>query len=281
MRTRALQLGLALSCGLLAVSAQAATAEKPADQPFADADHVMYTFPGDGFRLLPKAVNLVNHGGVVIASPKVVFVFWGPSFNNAASPDYSYARTLQAYRNQLGSTQEWSILSQYGIMAPANLGSGTPDLFDSSTPPTNVTDSAVRSEVNKYLVSHAFNNSTAYEVVIPSSSYSSSGASTSCGGPALAYCAYHGDYSSSAHTVKYSIQPYPSCSGCKVSGWTNEQNQERFVFRETTQIATDPTGTAWYDPSGFEIADKCGMPFLDGGYGYETLWSNRAGMCVQ
>lgn len=285
MRTRALRLGLALSCGLLAVSAQAATAEKPADKPFADADHVVYTFSRGSVRLLPKAVSLlVNHGGGVIASPKVVFVFWGPSFNNAASPDYSYARTLQAYRNQLGSTQEWAVLAEYGIMAPVNLGAGTPDWFDTSPPPTNVTDSAVQAEVNRYLASHAFNGKTAYEVVIPSTSYSSSGGSTSCGGPALAYCAYHGDYSGSSGTVKYSIQPYASCSGCKVSGWTDAQNEEHFVFHETTEIVTDPLGTSWYDSSGSEIADKCAWspsPFLDGGYGYQYLWSNKAKACVR
>jgi hypothetical protein len=285
MRTRALQLGLALSCGLLAVSAQTANAKKPADKPFADADHVVYTFPGDGFRLLPKATNLVNHGGGVIASPKVVFLFWGPSFNNAASADYSYARTLQAYRNQLGSTAEWAVLSQYGIMSPVSLGSGTPDWFDSSTPPTNVTDSTVRAEVNRYLASHAFDNSTVYEVVIPSSSYSSSGTSTSCGGPSLAYCAYHGYYSATSGTAKYSVQPYPSCSGCKVSGWSSVQNQEHFVFHETCNTVTDPTFSSWFDSSGAEVCDKCAWsptPFIGtNGYAYQYIWSNSASACVK
>jgi hypothetical protein len=277
MRIKGLQLGLALSCGLLAVSAQAVTAEKPADEPFADADHVIYTFPRGSSLLLPKATNLVL--GSAIASPKVVFLFWGPSFNNAASPDYSYARTLQAYRNQLGSTPEWALI-KHGVMAPVNLGSGAPDWFDTTTPPTNVTDSAAQAEVNKYLFNHTFDNSTIYEVVTPSSSYSSSGSSTSCGGPSLAYCSYHGYFSSSGRTVKYSVQAYPSCNGCKVSGWTDAQNQEHLVHHETCNTATDPMCTS----IGAEVCDKCAWsptPFLDGGYGYQYTWSNVAGACIQ
>ncbi|HEY3568718.1 MAG TPA: hypothetical protein VGP73_12355 [Thermoanaerobaculia bacterium] len=283
MRITGWKLGLALSCGLLAISAQAVTAEKPAHRPFADADHVTYVPLHGDSRSLLKATSVPYHGGGVIASPKVVLLFWGPSFNNAASPDYAYARTLQAYRNQLGSTSEWSVIHSYGINVPSNLGGGTSDWFDTSTPPTNVTDAIVQSEVNKYLSSHVFDNSTVYEVVIPKTSYSSSGASTSCGGPSLAYCAYHGDFSSSGHDAKYSIQPYPSCSGCKVSGWSDVQNQEHFVFGQTCNAVTNPTGTGWYDSSGYGVCDKCAWsppPFLDGGYGYQYVWSNVNAACI-
>jgi hypothetical protein len=285
MRLRGLKLGLALSCGLLAVSARAATVEKPAQNPFTDADHVIYIpLHGDSRSLLKAGTLLINHGGGVIASPKVVLLFWGPGFNNAASPDYAYARTLRAYRDQLGSTAAWGVLQEYGIIFPSNLGGGTPDWFDTSTPPTNVTDTNVRAEVNRYLASHAFDKSTVYEVVIPRTSYSSSGTSTSCGGPSLAYCAYSGFYSATSGTVKYTIQPYPSCSGCKVSGWSDVQNEEHFVFHETCDVVTNPEGTGWYDSSGFGVCDKCAWsptPFLGGGYGYQYIWSNRTGACVR
>jgi hypothetical protein len=283
MRIRGLKLGLALSCGLLAVSARAATLEKPAHNPFADADHVIYVPLRGDSRSLLEAKNLTYHGGPVIASPKVVLVFWGPSFNNAASPDYAYAHTLQAYRNQFGSSAAWSVLGEYGVIIPSYLGSGTADWFDTSTPPTNVTDSAVRSEVNRYFSGGhgTYNSSTIYEVVIPKTSYSSSGSSTSCGGPSLAYCAYHSSYSGTSGTVFYSIEPYPSCSGCKVSGWSDVQNQEHFVFNETCDAVT----YGWYDSAtGYGVCDKCAWspsPFLDGGYGYQYVWSNRTMSCVR
>jgi hypothetical protein len=286
MRIRGLKLGLALSCGLLAISARAATPEKPAPRPFVDADHVIYVPLHGDSRSLLKATLMTNHGGSVIASPKVVLLFWGPSFNNAASPDYTYARTLQAYRDQLAFAPAWTDLQEYGIIyvPTSGLGGGTPDWFDTSTPPTNVTDTNVRAEVNRYLASHAFDNSTVYEVVIPKTSYSSRGTSTSCGGPSLAYCAYSGFYSAASGTVKYTIQPYPSCSGCKVSGWSDVQNEEHFVFHETCDVVTNPEGTGWYDSSGAGVCDKCAWsptPFLDGGYGYQYVWSNANGGCVK
>jgi hypothetical protein len=238
---------------------------------------------------LAFGVNLSYHGGPVIHSAKVVFIFWGPSFQNPASPDYQYARTLIAFRNQFGTTHEFNVITQYGDgggkVQLANLGSGTPDWFDTSTPPTNVTDAIVQGEVNAYLSSHAFDASTIYEVVIPSTSYSSSGNATSCGGPFLQYCAYHGYFTSGANQVKYSIEPYPSCSGCQVSGWTAVQNQEHFVCHETREAVTDQQLNAWYDSRGNEADDKCAWsptPFFGtGGYGYQYEWSNANSGCVK
>jgi len=272
MRTQGLKYGLALSCCLLAGAANAATEKQVARIPFADADHVVYAPARGAESLVTKAAvqNLTNHGGPTITSAKVVFIFWGSSFADAASPDHTYATTLQAFRNQFGTTGEFNVITQYSGIQLANLGSGTADMFDTTTPPTNVTDAIVRSEVSKYLTTNAFNASTIYEVVIPSSSYSSSGSSTSCGGPSLSYCAYHGHFASGSNDVKYSIEPYPSCSGCSVAGWTAAQNQEHFVCHETREAVTDPDLNAWYDRRGNEADDKCAWtpsPFIGtGGY---------------
>jgi hypothetical protein len=284
---RTVRLGVALSCGLLmAVSANAAEKRVPA-KPFADADHVIY-MPIKGGVVPKRGSNLVNHGGPVITSAHVVFIFWGPSFSNAGSADNVYATTLQTFRSQFGTTGEFNVITQYtgtnGTVALTNLAGGTADLFDSSTPPTNVTDAAVQGEVNKYLSTNAFDANAIYEVVIPSSSYSSSGTSTSCGGPSLAYCAYHGNFTSSGRDVRSSIEPYPSCGGCAVSGWTAVQNQEHFVCHETREAVTDPDGTTWWDRTGNEADDKCAWspsPFLVGGFGYQYEWSNANSACVQ
>ena len=229
--------------------------------------------------------NLQNHGGPTITNAKVVFIFWGPSFSNAASPDFAYAQTIQAFRNQFGTTPEYNVITQYSGIHQSNLGAGTPDWFDNTVPPVNVTDAVVQAEVLAYLATHAVDTSTIYEVVIPSASYSSSGSSTSCGGPSLSYCAYHGHFTSGASDVKYSIEPYPSCSGCQVAGWTDVQNQEHFVSHETREAVTDPDGNAWYDFIGYEADDKCAWsptPFFGtGGYGYQYEWSNATRSCVK
>jgi hypothetical protein len=260
MRIRSLKPVLALSCGLLSLAASAGAKQLPT-----------------------KAGNLTCHGGPVITSAKVVLIFWGPSFATGGA-DHTYATTLQAFRNQFGTTAEYNVITQYSGIQLANLGSGTGDMFDTTTPPTNVTDATVQSEVNKYLSSHTFDNSTIYKVVLPKTSYSSSGTSTSCGGPHLAYCAYHNNFTSGGHDVKYIILPYPSCSGCKVSGWSDVQNAERILGAEIRETVTDPDGNGCYDSSGNEADDKCAWsptPFLSGGYGYQYEWSNACSCCVQ
>jgi hypothetical protein len=276
-----------LVCLAVLALATAAVAQEVPDVPPGNETHSMavrgWAGPGGG-----GAQNLIYHaGGDVIRNAKVVLIFWG-------SFPAGYTSAIQGFRNQFGTTGEYNTITQYygedqvagyGNIALSNLGGGTADWFDTSTPPTNVTDSIVRAKVQEYLNTHAFDDSTVYEVFIPSGSYSSSGSSTSCGGPSLAYCAYHGHFTSGANDVKYSIEPYPSCSGCKVSGWTDAQNQEHFVCHETREAVTDPDLDAWFDRRGYEADDKCAWsptPFIgSGGYGYQYQWSNADKGCVQ
>jgi hypothetical protein len=273
MRNRVLLHVLALS---LALSAVAAHAGNP----------IRYAAPRGTKPPMQLKANITNHGGPVIVTPKVVYIFWGPSFNNVASPDYSYAQELRSYRNQLGSTPEFNVITQYSGIELANLGAGTPDWFDTTTPPLNVTDATVRSKINQYLSMYPANASAIYEVVLPSSSYSSSSLGVSCGAPSSAtYCAYHNYFTSGSTVVKYAVLPYQSCGGCQSPGRTPAQNQEHFMVHETREAVTDPQLNAWYDSAGEEADDKCNWspaPFIGtGGYGYQYEWSNLHAACVQ
>lgn len=242
--------------------------------------------------IAPDAVNLTYHGGDVINTAKVVCIFWGPTWASGGS-DNARATTLQAFRDQLGTSSHYSMLTQYydtAYINTSNLQGSQADWFDTTNAlPSNgnVTDAVVRAEVNRYLNGHGGNNSsTIYEVFLPkyvpgtsTLVYSSDGSSTSCGGPGLAYCAYHSNNGS----IKYSIEPYPSCSGCQVSGWTVVQNMEHFMVHETREAVTDALGTAWWDSSGNEADDKCAWTglFISNGYGYQPEWSNAVNGCVQ
>jgi len=243
----------------------------------------------------PLAVNLTYHGGDVINTAHVVCIFWGPTWASGGS-DNSRATTIQSFRNQLGTSTHYSMLTQYydsAYINTTNLLGSQPDWFDTSNAlPSNgnVTDSVVQSEVKRYVSAHGTNYSTVYEVFLPkyvpgtsTLVYSSDGSSTSCGGPGLAYCAYHSSYWNGSNYVKYSIEPYPSCSGCQVSGWTVVQNMTHFMVHETREAVTDALGNAWYDSSGYEADDKCAWTglFLSNGYGYQPEWSNRNNGCVQ
>jgi hypothetical protein len=242
--------------------------------------------PMERGKLLSEGGGFSYHGGPTITSAKVVYIFWGSSFC-AAGSDRAYAIALQSFRNQLGTTAEYRTLTQYSGILAANLGSGTPDLFDCTNPPVEVTDSLVRTKVNAYVSLNTFNTSTVYTVVLPSSAYSSDATgATSCGGPNLQYCAYHGWIGSGSGARKYAVQPFPSCRYCRNTGWTNEQNAERFILHVTRATVADPLGTGWWDDAtGDEMDDKCSWtppPFLGtGGYGYQWQWSNLHSACIK
>ena len=237
--------------------------------------------------------NPTYQGGPVLVQARVVFIFWGPTFSNAASPDSTYAQALQAFRNQFGTSAEYHVITQYyqivkGVkqfIELSNLAAGTADMFDGSSPPVGVSDAAVQGEVAKYLTTHAFDSSAIYEVVIPSTSYSTDQGEDSCGGPNLAYCAYHSSYSSGANNVLYAIEPYPSCGGCQVTGWTAAQNEDLFVGHETIVAVTDPLGNAWWNTrTGAEFDAQCAWsppPYLSGGFAYQYVWSNASSSCVK
>src|SRR5436309_1256284 len=115
MKIRSLKSVLVLSCGLLSLAGSAGAQEEKSLnlKPFADADHVIYTPTNQGAKRLPlKALNLTYHGGPVITSAKVVFIFWGPSFATGGA-DHTYATTLQADRTQFGTSPEYNVITQY------------------------------------------------------------------------------------------------------------------------------------------------------------------------
>src|SRR5262249_4293732 len=145
-------------------------------------------------------------------------------FQNFATS--SHLNMLPQYRNAAGSVIGGNLFSTFWN--------------DTSEPPQNVTDALIQSEVVKYITANGFDASTIYEVFLPPTSSSSDGTSTSCGGPHLAYCAYHGRFTSSFGDVKYSSMPYPSCGGCQSIGFTDAQNFDHFSCHETREAITDP-----------------------------------------
>ena len=241
--------------------------------------------------------NLVYHNGPVIPQAHVIPIFWGPSWATGGS-DHAIATSLTSYIGTnpgYGHTGEYNVITQYYQTGPvyiqqSSLNGGA--IFDSSTPPTNVTDAAVQAEVLK-VTSNAPATDTVYEVFLPATSYSSDGTADSCGGPNLQYCAYHGNFSSGGRDVKYGSMPYPSCGGCQSSGFTTTQNFEHFVSHETREAVTDPDGTGWWDRRGYEADDKCAWsptPFTDSSTGtnadgsafaYQYEWSNLVSGCVK
>lgn len=238
--------------------------------------------------------NLSYHGGPTITQAHVLPIFWGPTWASGGS-DNAIAVSITNYVGAYGTTGEYHVITQYygpsGVYIQTS-ALGTAAYYDTNPPPTNVTDAAVQSEVNT--VTHGNPDpSTIYEVFLPSTSYSSDGTATSCGGTNLTYCAYHGSFSLNGIDTKYASMPYPSCSGCQSSGFTTTQNFEHFISHETREAVTDEDGNAWFDRRGYEADDKCAWspaPFADAttgkngdgsGFAYQYEWSNANSACVK
>ncbi|HEX4919253.1 MAG TPA: hypothetical protein VFV92_00750, partial [Candidatus Bathyarchaeia archaeon] len=169
--------------------------------------------------------NLSYHNGPVLTNAYVIPIYWGPTWGSGGR-DNSISISLSNYIDGNGTTGdpgfgltgEYNVITQYYETGPvyivkSNLGAMGGAIYDSSTPPTNVTDADVQAEVLK-VTKNTPRTDTIYEVFLPASSYSSDGSATSCGGPNLTYCAYHGDFLYSGLDVKYASMPYPSCGGC-------------------------------------------------------------------
>jgi hypothetical protein len=236
--------------------------------------------------------KLVYHNGPTIQSAKVMPIFWGSYWGSGTGSTERSA--MESFFHQFGTNGEYNTITQYydtvgggtNYIGLSTLLSGS-GYYDSTNPSsTNVTDAMVQAEVVKAMGNN-YDASTIYEVFIGPAYYSSNGSYTSCGGPNLYYCAYHGNFNHNGKDVKYSIEPYPSCSGCTVSGWSSAQNAQHFACHETREAVTDEDGNAWFDNRGYEADDECAWSykrkattFLDGGYGYQQEWSNEANTCV-
>jgi len=236
--------------------------------------------------------NLTYQGGDILNAAKVRPIFWGSYWSKGTGA--SEASTMILFYEQFGTNSHYGVITQYydtttgstrDIGLSTLLSSASGAYFDSSNPSSaKVSDAMVQAEVNKCITATGFDNETIYEVFIDPSHYSSSGGSQSCGGHHLAYCAYHGSYTSGANTVKYSIEPYPSCSGCHWTGFTTLNDAQHFACHETREAVTDPVNAWWDTTTGYEADDKCAWspaPFTDGGYGYQYEWSNAVSGCVQ
>jgi hypothetical protein len=239
--------------------------------------------------------NLVDHGGEVMTNAKVVYIFWGWS----SSTTDPYVKEIVSFRDDPnGMSKHVGMLNQYRSTGSTGLKGTQPDVFDAVPPSaTKVTDAMVQSKVatSCAALSGGCKTDTIYEVVLPSGYYSDDGTGAqSCGGTNLQYCAYHGngDNSHLSANVKYSIQPYPSCSGCHgLAGWGAAQDEEHFIVHETREAMSDAKLNAWFDRAGYEADDKCAwgtnLKFLfsetsgSHTYGYQMEYSNSARNCVK
>lgn len=319
---------------LVAVLALAGTAGPAAARPAFKPriHHAMGLLPAYGSQAQAGAINapVAYHGGPVMRNVTIHTLFWAPAgyrFDGgpgAATPGYEamIQQFLAGVAHDSGSTSSvFSLLDQYGDHS----GNGAyrirydpaaDSVTDTDPYPavshqcpspagtaTCVTDDQLQQELDKKLGSAdpARGLSNLWFIFLPpdvDTCITLGSCATS------AYAGYHSLFDLGHGTTIYAAIPDPLLELTPPPGSDPEGNPEAestldTVAHETVEAITDPDGTGWMDPDGFEVADKCetgpqqgtplgyaadGSPYnqlIDGRpYLLQGMWSNARSGCV-
>ncbi len=242
---------------------------------------------------------LVYGGGPVVGTPSITgentvhTILWAPSgFTFPAG----YASGLNTYVNDVAAASDTpdnvnAIATQYTAsgqhirylvhnggqvaVTDAYASGCVPDSGHGESYSACLTDNQIHSEINKAVAAAHLPTGMGdlYVMALPpgvetcvSSANSASGGT--CSNPAYpGFCAYHSGYTRSGSPVLYIDLPYPTQStySCMAtlapSGSVALDSAIGMLSHEHNETVTDPWGTAWIDPSGYENGDLCAWSY--------------------
>jgi hypothetical protein len=326
----ALLLGLAAVTTLMtpAVSTAAPHRFKPRIK------HAMGIQPAYGSAPAPtdsNAIPVAYHGGPVMRSVTIHTVFWAPAgyrFDGAPSTvTLGYQPLIQQFLADAGrgsgtASNVFSLLTQYGdgsgngsyaihydpaVDSIADTNPYPPGSAQCPSPSgtaTCVTDFQLQQELDKLIGPSAPSSrglSNLWFIFLPpdvDTCISLGSCATN------AYAGYHSLFDLGHGATVYAAIPDPLLELTPPPGSDPQGNPEAeatldTVAHEAVEAITDPDGTGWMDPNGFEAGDKCemgpqqgtplgyaadGSPYnqVINGHQYllQDMWSNPRGGCV-
>jgi hypothetical protein len=322
----------ALTLLLAMMTLAAPAAAKPTFKP--RIGFAMGLEPVHGSQEVASGANIpvVYHGGSVMRNVTVHVVFWAPPgyrFNGAPGAGIpGYQPLIQQFFSDAAhdsgtGSNIFSLLNQFGDHAgngsyqlqfdPAvdsvvdthPYPSGASQCASPSGTATCVTDLQLQHEIDRLIGPGnpgARGLSNIWFVLLPPDvdECISSGV---CG--TSAFAGYHSAFELGHGLTVYAAIPDPTIELTPPAGSDPQGNPEAeatidTMAHEAIEAITDPVGTAWMDPNGFENADKCengpqqgpalgfaanGSPYnqLINGHQYliQDVWSNSRNGCVQ
>lgn len=263
----------------------------------------------------------VYHGGPVMSGGITEhLIFWKPA-GFQYHPGYEVG--IQTFFNDVAAdsgdtTNIFSTLTQFGDSNGPGDYDISVDSIDDTQPfptsdncasangiPTCLTDHQVQAEVDRVIDANGLHRGLhdLYMVYLPQDV-------DTCILPGIcgtnAFGGYHSLSDLGHGTTIYANLPDPEIEGTLPddatfpNGNPDAEIQMDVSGHETEEAMTDPTGTGWMDPNGFEVADKCEFgPVLGPTLGEATngadfnqtingdhylvqeMWSNDDGGCVQ
>lgn len=277
-------------------------------------------------------IPVVYHDGPVMRDVTIHTVFWAPSgfrFDGSPAPGVlGYQQLIQQFFSDVAAasganSSVFSVLDQYGDRG----GNGADQLhYDPAVdsvldtnpyPPaaqqcpspsgiaTCVTDLELQHELDRLIGPSdpaARGLSNIWFILLPPNVDTCTSVG-SCG--TNAYAGYHSAFQLGHGETVYAAIPDPLIEYTPPPGADPQGNPEAestvdTVAHELVEAITDPLGTAWMDPNGFEVGDKCengpqagtplgyaanGSPYnqVINGHQYliQDMWSNAINGCVQ
>ncbi len=277
-------------------------------------------------------IPVVYHGGPVMRDVTLHTVFWAPSgyrFDGSPAPGVpGYQALIEQFLSDVAhdsgtGSSVFSVLSQYGDRGgPGSYGISYNPAVDSIVdadpyPPassrcaspsgvaTCLTDLELQRELDRLIGpsgAAARGLSNIWLILLPPN-VDTCTAVGSCA--SNAYAGYHSAFQLGHGETVYAVIPDPLIEYTPTPGTDPEGNPEAestvdTLAHEMVEAITDPLGTGWMDPNGFETGDKCesgpqtgaplgyapdGSPYnqvIDGHeYLIQDMWSNARGGCVQ
>ncbi len=277
-------------------------------------------------------IPVVYHGGSVMSDVTVHTIFWAPSgyaFDAPPGPGaLGYEPLIQQFFTDVAhdsgsTTNVFSLLNQYRDGAGAggyeiSYDAASDTINDTDPYParsqqcvspsgvaTCITDQELAEEVDKLIQE---NDPTGrdlhdvWEVFLPPNVDECS-SQTTCGSNAFA--GYHALADEGHGEFIYAVMIDTLIETVEVAGADPEGNPEAessidTAAHETVEAITNPEGSGWMDPDGFEVADKCedgpqqgtplgfapdGSPYdeIINGHDYDIqeIWSNQTNGCEQ
>jgi hypothetical protein len=229
--------------------------------------------------------NMTWHGGPILQSATTAAIFWGTSWSNCISPACDKISGMDSWYGGVGSNFSAvpPVYSPYAqtddeYCVSSTCASGTVGSsitynghhVDTSAAPNHAPrTSQVLSEVCKEITSPVTNGYYAVYV------------DTKRGG--ANYCAWHSWGSCNGTSIQFAFFfNLDGDPGCDPQSTVPNQSQGLQALanvsgHELSEARTDPRGSAWYDSSGNENADKCAWSFGSA----DVMFSNGTAWKIQ
>jgi hypothetical protein len=277
-------------------------------------------------------IPVVFHGGIVMRGVTIHTVFWAPNgYTFTGSPSTGvpgYEALIQqfftdaAHDSSPAGSNLFSILGEYPDPRGGGLYNFTYNAAVDSltiTDPypaaghqcvspagvaTCVTDLQLQQELDRVIQKHDPAGRGLHDLwfVFLPPDVDTCISQAACG--TNTFAGYHSLFDLGRGTTIYANIPDILIEGTPGPGQDPEGNPEAenvigTVAHETVEAITDPEGTGWIDPNGFEVADKCETPEYGAPLGYasdgspynqvvnghqyliQAMWSNVAAGCKQ